>query len=409
MRTGDMRQSGSMTVRRDRRPSQVRPRPPSDGRPKAAPVRRAAPATGRLVEHRSIERSRGLPLAARLLLVLAVVALGAAVLLTSSGLLGDAVGGLGGAFGGVVGKLTPATPTPSPVPVSDPPVLIAPTESYTNQPTVEMSATAPSSIVGGTGYTLRIYQLVKGQSPALRAQVQVGATTSITIPAVPLQPGVNDFEATIAGPGGESEPSAVVTYVLDKSIPKLQITSPKNGGTVNASSVTITGKTQARTSIVAHNAANGLSATASAANDGTFTLTIQLAQGSNQITVSGTDPAGNTGSSTLTVLRGSGQLTVTLSASTYRYTASKLPQPLTLTAVVTDPDGKPIANAPVTFTLSIPGIQVLTQEATTDATGTATFTTSVPKGATAGNGLATVLYTPATGSSVSARTAISVQ
>ena len=34
-------------------------------------------------------------------------------------------------------------------------------------------------------------------------------------------------------PGGESDPSPVVTYVLDTSIPKIALSSPKDGATIN--------------------------------------------------------------------------------------------------------------------------------------------------------------------------------
>ena len=64
---------------------------------------------------------------------------------------------------------------------------------------------------------------------------------------------------------------------------------------------------------------------------------------------------------------------------------------MTLTATVTDPDGKAIAGADVTFTLSMPGIATVSVDTKTDANGKATFKTTVPKGADVGQGSATVL------------------
>ena len=52
-----------------------------------------------------------------------------------------------------------------------------------------------------------------------------------------------------------------------------------------------------------------------------------------------------------------------------------------------------MAGADVTFTLSMPGIPTVTQDRTTNSSGKATFTTTIPKGAAVGQGSATVLVT----------------
>ena len=58
---------------------------------------------------------------------------------------------------------------------------------------------------------------------------------------------------------------------------------------------------------------------------------------------------------------------------------------------MTDPDGKALAGADVTFTLSMPGIPTVTIDGKTNANGKASFRTTVPKGADVGQGSATVL------------------
>ena len=58
---------------------------------------------------------------------------------------------------------------------------------------------------------------------------------------------------------------------------------------------------------------------------------------------------------------------------------------------MTDPDGKALEGARVTFTLSVPGIAAVTRTKTTDANGKASFETTIPKSATVGQGLAAVL------------------
>jgi hypothetical protein len=193
------------------------------------------------------------------------------------------------------------------------------------------------------------------------------------------------------GSGGESEHSAIARYVFDNTPPKITITSPKDGGVVNAPAVDITGKTQARTVLIARNADNGSSFTGSAGADGSFVLSVAISDGPNEINITATDPAGNQSEAGLTVVGGTGKLTIVLGTSANQVKQDKLPEPVTLSATVTNPDGAPIPNAPVTFTLSIPGIPIVTQDTTTNKNGKASFETTIPKGADIGQGDATVL------------------
>ena len=65
---------------------------------------------------------------------------------------------------------------------------------------------------------------------------------------------------------------------------------------------------------------------------------------------------------------------------------------MTFTVQVTDPDGAPVADADALFTVSVPGLEaIVSGEIKTNENGTARFTTSIPKGAMQGSGLATVL------------------
>jgi hypothetical protein len=77
------------------------------------------------------------------------------------------------------------------------------------------------------------------------------ATTAQTVIPVELTKGINDFTVTIVGPGGESDPSLVVRYVLDQAPAKITIYSPEEGAVVNGTVVEISGKTQARSSLIA--------------------------------------------------------------------------------------------------------------------------------------------------------------
>ena len=84
-------------------------------------------------------------------------------------------------------------------------------------------------------------------------------------------------------------------------------------------------------------------------------------------------------------------MSVALSASAYTIKVDKLPEAITLSATLTDPDGKPLPDADLTFTLSVPGIPTVTADRKTDKNGIATFDTTIPKGVDVGQGAASVL------------------
>jgi len=392
------------------RPSQVRPRPPSSGRPRPVPPAPRRPVAPRIPPPRVAEGPRGLPVAAKAALGVAVVALGAVVLFTMVGALPRIVSTVGGALSGIAGAVLPS-PSPSPtlavVPVS--PLLDAPTQAATNQASVTVSGSVPASIVGRrAGFTIRLYVALPKKEPVQVREVPLGETPSFAIPDVALQPGRNDFSATVVSPEGESEASPIVTYVLDATKPKIVVSSPADKATVDGTSVTIVGKTQSRSTISARNEANGHTAIGVADGMGSFQVVLPLADGTNAISVTATDPAGNAATAVLTVRRGTGQLKVALNASSYRISAAKLPRTLQLRAVATDPGGKSLAGRDITFTLSIPGVPLITGQETTDASGVAVFRTSIPAGATPGSGPGTAFLTTPEYGDASGRVVITI-
>ncbi len=334
-----------------------------------------------------------MPLIARLGFIVVVAALGVGVLYIGINGLGIVAGSIGSTLSGFMSDVTS---TPSPVPsvaeITDPPSIAQPPEPYTTLDTVDLEVSVQPGLAGNPDYRIKVYLTLPDGDPTPIGDSPIVDTARTIIP-VQLSKGINDFSATIVGPGGQSEPSATVRFVFDASAPKINITSPKNNAVVNGNRLRIKGKTQARSTLLARNETSGSSVGGTAGSDGTFSLDLILATGINKITVTSTDPAGNTGETQLTVRRGSGQLTVNLTSSDYRISRSSLPQAVTLTATVTDPDGKALAGANVTFTLSIPGIPTITIDGVTGANGRATFRTTIPKGATKGQGNATVLVT----------------
>jgi len=361
---------------------------------------------------RVAEEPRGLPVAAKAVLALSIVALGAVVLFTIVGALPGIVSTVGGAVSGIAGAVLPLqSPSPSPtlavIPVS--PVLDAPTQAATNQASVTVTGSVPASIVGQrVGITIRLYVALPKKEPVQIREVPLGETPSFAIPDVALQPGRNDFSATVVGPGGESEASPIVTYVLDTTKPKIAISSPKDKATVEGTSVTISGKTQGRSTITARNGANGHTAIGAADGTGSFQVVLPLADGTNAISVTATDPAGNAATASLTIQRGTGALKVALSASSYRISAAKLPRTLELRAVATDPEGNGLAARDITFTLEIPGVPPITGLETTDASGVAVFQTSIPAGALPGSGPGTAFLTTPEYGDASGRVVITI-
>jgi hypothetical protein len=350
-----------------------------------------------------------MPLVFRLMLALTVVALGVGVLYVGAGGLSRVAGAVGTSFGGFMDELT-ATPVPTStdIPISDAPILEPPDEPFTATKEVDLMVTVPAALVGDDVHRIRVFQQLKDQSPVAIGEFPIGETQRMVVPVV-LEKGINDFSAVIVGPSGGSEASPTVRYVYDRSKPSIKISSPKDNAKVNRKAVEIKGTTQSRSTLIARNASNDASVSGQAEADGTFTLTLPIRAGTNRITITATDPAGNVAEKTFQVRRGSGKLTVALSASDYQFSRRRLPDPIRLTATVTDPDGNRLDGAHVTFTLSVPGIAVITREGMTDKNGRASFETTIPKRADVGQGLAAVLVETDDFGSVDDRTVVSIE
>src|SRR4051812_35602871 len=220
-----------MTTRRG--PSHVRPRPPSSGRPSPT-VRVAAPDRRRVRQHRGLEaRKRRAPLVTRMLMGLSVVALAGAAFLVASGGIGPAMTTLAAGFGSAFGHLT-ATPLPSEtlLPPTNSPVIAQPDQPYTNHESVELSVSVPSEAVGDESAKVRVYLALEGLDPAPVVDEPVGTTSRLEIPLT-LTEGRNDITATLIRGTEESEPSLVVTWILDRQAPKITITSPKKGAAID--------------------------------------------------------------------------------------------------------------------------------------------------------------------------------
>jgi hypothetical protein len=372
----------------------VRPRPPSSGRPRLQPVRAEAPDRRRVRQHKGLEaRRRRAPLVMRTLLAVSVAILAAGTFLVASGGVGPVLSALAGGFGNALGRLT-ATAVPTQVLLApvDSPVIAVPGQPYTNSETVELTVSVPVDVLGDATARVRIYLALEGLAPAPVVDVPVGTTSRMIVP-FNLTEGRNNISATLFRAEEESEPSPIVTYYLDLTPPKITVSSPKNGAAIEAGQVRVKGTTQGGTTLVARNEGNGTSITTAAERDGSFEFILQLAAGSNEIEITGTDPAGNVGTRQLTVLQGSDEIRVRLTASIYRISLNRPPSSIQLIVVATDPAGDPLEGATAFFTLQIPGLAPISNELTTGAAGRAVFTTPLVGELTTGGGIGTVLVT----------------
>lgn len=114
--------------------------------------------------------------------------------------------------------------------------------------------------------------------------------------SVSLEKGSNTFQAqAVADSGNKSDKSApyVVSYLQGN--PKLDITSPKDGDSINASSVTITGQLDPGSTVAINDHL------AIVDSNGNFQASVNLQNGDNLIKIVATDTAGNTISKQLQV------------------------------------------------------------------------------------------------------------
>jgi hypothetical protein len=389
-----MRPYRSMTTRRGRA-THVRPRPPSSGRSPQS-VRTAKPDPHRVRQHRGIDARRNrLPLATRVLLALSILTLGGAVYLTATGGIGPVVSALAASVSSAFSRLS-ATPLPSEslIVATSSPIISQPASPYSRDKTVTLQVTVPQDVAGTPNAKVRLYLALKGLKAAPIQDEPITSASTLFVP-VDLTKGRNDLSATIIRDGVESAPSAVVTITLDQVPPKIVIKSPKAGTSLTDPNVTIKGTTEAGTTLIARNAANGASASTTAGTDGAFQVILPLAPGPNAIHFAATDLAGNKGAANVSYLVGTGQMGANLYSSIYRISVSKHPRSLQLTVFVTDPTGAPLSGADAFFTLQIPGLAPISGQVVTGSDGKAVFTTPLIGSMGTGGGAATVLVTQA--------------
>jgi hypothetical protein len=395
---------------RDRRAAHVRPRPPSSDRLPVHQTRADAPPPAALRRYGPMRREREIPLPIAMALIGGGLVLAVITVIIGIGLVGNIVGGIASAFGGAMDRISsqaPATPAPSGLALDTPVLDALDNGGYTNMTPTAISGTVPGSAAGKDGYSVIVYRLASDGGRQRVAQVAIGATTHFVTPAVPLAEGQNVFAATLATPAGEGQPSPPITIILDTTPPPLKVTSPAANAQVSASALAVSGVTDpgAKVTIRNEQAPGGAASNTTAGTDGVFKLNVPVVAGPNTIDLTATDTAGNSTNAAFTVNRAYGKLAAHLSASPAKFSSSAVTT-LTLTVHATSVNGGPLANAKVTFTVTIVSLgPIVSPELTTDASGMATWTVSI-SGEGIGTGQASALVTSPAGDQVTGTTPI---
>jgi hypothetical protein len=231
----------------------------------------------------------------------------------------------------------------------------------------------------------------RGDELVARRGVRRG--TSMGIAGIPLRRGENELSVEVSGPQ-VSPRSNVVSVTRDDQAPRLRVTDPSTGQTINAENVAIRGTTEPGATLALRNETTSDGTERTVGSGGTFEVELPLDRGTNVIVVRARDEAGNVATETVSIVRGEGLALARLDLSDAVFRVSRLPATISLQLVALDADGAPVDGASVVFSLSPPGLVTQTYRTTTTR-GSASWTgvTLPAQGAVEGRGVATALVT----------------
>lgn len=165
-----------------------------------------------------------------------------------------------------------------------------------NQPTVTFTVTDNDSGVDPDTIVLQI----DGSEVSGVTKTKSGNTYSCSYtPPEILADGAHTIAVDASDHDGNKATQKSISFKIDTVPPELSVTSPVDGLITNQSSVTVSGKTNDVTSSPVTLMVNG--ASVQVYDDGTFSTTVSLAKGENEITVIATDGAGRSTTVTRTV------------------------------------------------------------------------------------------------------------
>ena len=168
----------------------------------------------------------------------------------------------------------------------------------TDAPTVTITYDAESG-VDTTSITLTIDSTTLDYEDLTISEPVSGTYTVTYTPDADLDDGSHTVSASATDNDGNTTTTAAATFIIDVVPPTLNVSAPIDGLVTNVSTVTVSGTTNDVTSTPVTLTVNGT--TVSVAQDGSFSTTVNLVEGSNTITVVATDAAGLSSTVTRTV------------------------------------------------------------------------------------------------------------
>lgn len=165
-----------------------------------------------------------------------------------------------------------------------------------NQPTITFTVTDSDSGVDPDTIVLQI----DGSEVSGITKTKSGNTYSCSYtPPEILADGAHTIAVDASDHDGNEAIQKSISFKIDTVPPELSVTSPVDGFITNQSSVTVSGTTNDVTSSPVTLTVNG--ASVQVYDDGTFSTTVSLVTGENEITVVATDGAGRSTTVTRTV------------------------------------------------------------------------------------------------------------
>jgi hypothetical protein len=278
------------------------------------------------------------------------------------------------------------TPTPAGPAPAVAPVIVPLEDTLLIQRKVTLDITIPDPGEPFKNLVLRIYRDGEQAMDAVRVR-----GLAMTVKNIPLKRGQNELTMALANDNGEGPRSAPFVVTVDDRPPKIDIKEPDNGSVVNGSIATVRGVTDPGLYVTVRNPTSGSVAEILADPRGVFITEVRLEKAENHLEVSTQDAAGNRTVQPLTVVRGDGVPVARITISPLHLKLGELPTSVTVHLELTDPDGRPVSDATVVFSISPPGLPTDTYTTTTSADGIARWDGYViaREGAGKGNGFVT--------------------
>ena len=373
----------------------------------ARPSDRHVPGTGPIRTPERSAQARALPapddasltLGRRIGVLVVLAALGGAIVLAATGGGGDRDAG--------VAVLPTSAVIATPAPVADAaatylpvvgaptgqPTFVAPKATLVNKRRIPLRVRVPEPGVPWDGLELRV---LRGGTQVLAQLVSPDDLDSkgrVTLRNVRLKRGTNRLSVVFANATGIGPASEPLAIRMDDRPPKLKVTSPLVGATLNADTVTVKGRTVPGIRAIVRNVFTDEKVEVIADGTGRFEADIGLKRGRNTLKVAVSDAAGNQNPLEIAIVRGNGRAEARLTLSRQRIRRSSLPRPLGATVTVLDAEGRPIRNARVEFAFGPPGLLTQVRNGSTSRLGVARSEMRLVEGTLADKGLVTVTVT----------------